>query len=144
MPKEPDEQKDIKEKVRALILAGYHVDQISEALGFSSVEEVRTILDELFADEDLETLDDKRSLDNQRLEEMMAQFWYRASRKVEVSFDEQYRAATIYLRLMRQRARLLGLDKKNPKGQAQKDKYEKYTVTWNAFEPLKKDAKNKQ
>lgn len=127
MPKKPDEQKVVKEKVRALIMAGYSAEKITEALGFSNVTEVRAILDEMFTDEGLESVDDKRRLDNQRLEEMMAQFWYRATGKVEVPFDEQISTAKICLRIMRQKAKLLGLNK-NPRIEAQNEKNKKYTV----------------
>lgn len=142
MTQEKDDPWRIKNQVRALLMAGYSVDQIAEALGFSSVDDVRAISDELFADEGLESIEDKRSLDNQRLEELMAQFWYKATGKVEVPFDEQLRAAKIFLRLMAQRARLMGLNK-DPRVEALKEKNEKYTVIWDVFEPLKKDMKKK-
>ena len=143
MPKKPDEQKVVKEKVRALIMAGYSADKISETLGFSNVTEVRAILDEMFTDEGLESVDDKRRLDNQRLEEMMAQFWYRATGKVEVPFDEQISTAKICLRIMRQKAKLLGLNK-DPRIEAQNEKNKKYTVIWDTYDPLKKDARKKR
>ncbi|WP_432559264.1 hypothetical protein [Granulicoccus sp. GXG6511] len=89
-------------KAVELRMAGKTYQQIADLLGYANKGTVHRILTNALTEHEVDSIDELRFLEAQRLDAVQAAYWDQAMKG-------DYKAARIVLRIMDQRARLLGL-----------------------------------